>query len=69
MKSGVGPDPRPTTGTNAQTGFSMVPVRIHGSAPADLADVKATIALLEHGVEVVDAFEFVRRLKRAAPRE
>ena len=55
--------------TNAQTGFSMVPVRIHGAAPAGLADVKAAIALLDPEVEVVDAFEFVRRLKLAAPRE
>ena len=31
----------------------MVPVRIHGSKPAGLADIAKTIGLLEEGVEVV----------------
>ena len=56
-------------GADAQTGFSMIPVRVHGTQHAGLADVKATMALLEPGVEVVDAFEFVRRLKLIAPRK
>ena len=47
--------------------FSMVPVRIHGSQPAGTVDVARAIALLDPGVEVVDAFEFVRRLTSLAP--
>ena len=57
----------PRDATDAQWGFSMVPVRIHGNNPARLADVARTIELLKPGVEVVDAFEFVRRLRSIAP--
>ena len=47
----------------------MVPVRIHGTKPAGLGDIAKAIALLDDGVEVVGAFEFVERLQAARPRD
>lgn len=47
----------------------MVPVRIHGTNPAGLDDIAKAIALLDDGVEVVGAFEFVERLRAARPRD
>jgi hypothetical protein len=56
-------------GNDPQGGFSMVPVRIHGSKPAGLVDIAKTISLLEKGgVEVVNAFEFLTRLQAAKPK-
>ena len=52
---------------NSTEAFSMVPVRVHGSGAVRLSDVLRTIELLENGVEVVDAFEFVKRLNTLRP--
>jgi hypothetical protein len=53
---------------NSTEAFSMVPVRVHGSDAVQLSDVVRTIELLDNGVEVVDAFEFVKRLNTLRPR-
>ena len=58
----------PRDSSDAQSGFSMVPVRIHGSRPVQLEDVAKAISMLEDGVEVVGAFEFVERLQGARGR-
>ena len=56
-------------GDNTTEAFSMVPVRVHGTDPVRLSDVLRTIELLDNnGVEVVDAFEFVKRLSALRPR-
>lgn len=52
---------------NSTEAFSMVPVRVHGNDAVQLSDVVRTIELLDSGVEVVDAFEFVKRLKTLRP--